>query len=128
MRLSRFVLLAAGVLLAACTSPAPPDAPATSGAATLRGNPDGFMEIDLEMDAGAELSFSWQLEEEDARAYFDVHIHREGRVEEFFSGTYHALDGTFVQPSSGGVSLLWTNTGADPVQLRYRLEGAFRPA
>lgn len=97
-----------------------------AGAATLGGFAAGSKEVNLEMDAGDSLTYEWSVAEQNATVSFNIHVHRDGRIEEFDAGDFHSRNGSYVQESSGGVSLFWENPGPEAVHLEFRLEGGFR--
>lgn len=93
---------------------------------TVSISPQGFHEVNLEMEAGDSFRYIWDLAETDATVFFDVHTHRNGTVQDHVQGQFHDADGTYVQAMAGGVSLMWRNQNAGSVLLHYRVEGDFQ--
>lgn len=106
------------VASAGCTAPQPGEPVLVEEERTLE--PDGFLEVNLEMNATDAVTAAFEAQEPVA---WDVHSHREGEVVLHDEG--RAATGTvaFEAPSGGTYSLLWENDGDEPVELSATVRG-----
>lgn len=120
---ARWVLLAAGLVLAAgCTTgPAPP---ATTVDREVSVDPGSFFEANLAMNESAELAYEWTTANGSTVA-FDVHSHTSTGIQYHERANGTAGEGTFAAPEEGTFSLLWENPAEDPATLSLTIEGDF---
>lgn len=94
-------------------------------------NPTGFVEVNMEMKAGDRITYDWTAA---APIHFDIHTHRNGETVNLVDETADGGRAEFVAEEDGGYSLLWAQvsqdgpvppTGGSPVELTYRIDGAF---
>lgn len=86
-----------------------------------------FFEANLNMDAGANLSYEWRVMGSDAIA-FNIHVHFEsnGSVLYPVEGNWNSLSGNYSHDyDTVGPSLMWENDGTVPLQVHYRVWGDF---
>jgi hypothetical protein len=99
---------------------APPGADTFGGSVTIP--PGRFFEVNTQMQENATLSWAWQAS---GSVHFDVHSHFDGEVQLHASEEAATGEGTFTSGRAGGYSLLWENTGSQPVTLDHLAWGDF---
>lgn len=110
-------------LAAAAAGCAGEASPATTIERNETVEPGSFVELNLEMNASAELAYRWSTTPETTIA-FDVHSHEgtDVRYHEQVEASQH--EGSFTAPEDGGYSLLWENTASEPVTVEIHIQGA----
>lgn len=104
------------LLLAGCSSGTTPKA--VDGTVTLAGGGSGYREIDVRLDEGKRIEWSWTSSP--GPLHFTVHSHEnEGSVNDHVIRHAGSDAGHFTAPADGGYSLLWRNLGETPVELQY---------
>jgi hypothetical protein len=83
----------------------------------------GYFEINLIMRSGDALDWSWNATD---TLRHDVHTHFDGQVQVLHEEQASHGSGALTAARNGGHSLMWRNSGADPVDLQYALSGSFR--
>lgn len=86
--------------------------------------PGSFVELNLLMNASAELTYRWTTTPETALG-FDIHTHEGGEVDYRQQAETTSHEGSFTAPSQGTYSLQWHNPSDEPVTVEMHLEGAF---
>lgn len=86
-------------------------------------DPQGFVEINLNMAPGDAFTFDWQA---DGELAFNVHYHADGETERPIEHTGTELAGNFSAPRTQVYSLLWSNEGALPVEVTASVDGSYR--
>lgn len=89
--------------------------------------PDGFAEVNLRMDRNASIRYDWTVED-GTSVRFDVHSHENDRVVVHEQTRAASGSGSFQAPEDGTFSLMWENTGDQPVRVSTHVEGTFELA
>jgi hypothetical protein len=126
----RVLALAAVVVAAAvagCSGPseAPPPADRIH-ARTVTLAPGSFAEVNVLLEAGDTLRWSWSVQ--GPAPFFNVHTHNEDNSARILRQTSDQTrnNGTFAAPEAGTYSLYWSNETPYPITLTYDVLGEGR--
>lgn len=92
------------------------------GEVELPAGGNGFLELNLLVDEGASIAFSWSA---GGDLQFDVHRHVGGTVEFLEQTAGRDGAGAVTAPADGALSFLWENRGPAAVTVTYHLRGDF---
>lgn len=79
------------------------------------GEADSFVELEAHLREGQALRYAWEA---DGRVAFNIHAHRERRVDYYADLEDREGAGTFGAPSPGAYYLMWQNRGPGAVEVR----------